>query len=247
MSANYVIHPIPLMITHFPKPLLTYLCNFGKLERVGHFVWYIEGPRENIIVDAGFTMERCLARGFKAEHIQTLDEGLKKLGLEFGDIDIVLITHMDHDHISLAHKFSKAKLIVQHAELEDARNPHPIFKVFRPGDYMELIEGLHFEEVNGDTRIDEGIELLFTPGHTPGGQSVAVKTAKGTAIITGWCCIRENFNPPTVARERGLFFIPPGNHTDLMQAYESTARVVNLADIIIPVHELGFVNIPTIP
>jgi hypothetical protein len=31
--------------------------------------------------------------------------------------------------------------------------------------------------------------------------------------------------------------IPPGIHTDMLQAYESALRVKNLADIIIPMHD----------
>ena len=250
MSSNYIIHPIPLFISHIPKTFMTYLSNFWETVRIGQFVWYIKGPRENIIVDAGFTLERAAARPNlvkKTEPIQTLDEGLKKLGLEFGDIDTVILTHTDHDHISLLREFYNARKIVQRAELEFAGNPHPIFKAWRPPDFMELIDGIHFEEVEGDTKIDEGIELLLTPGHTPGGQSVAVKTAQGIAIITGWCCIQENITPPPEIRERGLPFILPGMHTDLVQAYESIAKVKSLADLIIPIHELELISKPTIP
>jgi hypothetical protein len=32
-----------------------------------------------------------------------------------------------HEHITLAHKFPKARVIVQRAELEFARNPHPFY------------------------------------------------------------------------------------------------------------------------
>lgn len=248
MPVNYVIHPIPLQtIGGFAKPKMTYPFNWGQTVSMGVYVWYLEGPRENIIVDAGIPPERLLTRGYTVQPIQTLDEGLKKVGLGVGDIDFVIVTHTHHDHIALAHKFPKAKFIIQRAELEFARDPHPIFKAILPKDFLELIEGLHFEVVEGDTKIDEGVELLLTPGHTPGNQSVAVKTAQGTAIITGWCCIQEDFAPPAEIREAGLFLIPPGIHTDLMQAYESVVRVKNIADIIIPVHECELVHKATIP
>ena len=248
MSSNYVIHPIPLeTIGGFAKPKMTYPFNWGQTVSMGVYVWYLEGPRENIIVDVGIAPERLLTRGYTVEPIQTLDQGLKKMGLGVGDIDFVIVTHSHHDHIALAHKFPKAKFIIQRAELEFARDPHPLFRAIHPKDLPELIEGLHFEVVEGDTKFDEGIDLLHTPGHTPGGQSVAVKTARGTAIITGWCCIQENFDPPTEIRETGLPVIPPGIHTDLIEAYRSVARVESLADLVIPVHELGLVHRATIP
>ncbi len=247
MAKDYVIHPIPLVKVEFPKPKMTYLFNFGQTVPIGHFVWYLEGPKENVIVDAGITPDRLASRGYNPEAIQTLDEGLKKIGLGVEDIDTIIVTHTHHDHIALARKFPKAKFIIQRAELDFVRNPHPFFEAIRPKDFIQLIDGLHFEMVEGDTKFDEGIDLLHTPGHTPGGQSVAVKTARGTAIITGWCCIQENFPPPPEIRETGLCVIPPGIHTDLIEAYKSAARVKSLADFVIPVHELGLVHRATIP
>ena len=50
--------------------------------------------------------------------------------------------------------------------------------------YLARLEGkkrLHL--IRGDKKILPGIELLLTPGHTPGMQAVAVNTAKGTAIV----------------------------------------------------------------
>jgi N-acyl homoserine lactone hydrolase len=248
METNYVIHPIPLQAIGFPKAHMTYLQNYGQTARTANFIWYVEGPRENIIIDAGITAERLAARGYKPDLIQTLDEGLKKVGLEVGDIDIIIATHSHHDHIATVRRFPKAKVIIQKTELEFVRNPPPFFKAIRPKDNMELLEGVKFEVVEGDTKIDNGIELLFTPGHTPGGQSVAVKTAKGIAVITGWCCIQENFDPPMEIRKKvDLPFMLPGVHTNPIEAYDSIVKVRQVADLILPVHEVELVKKNTIP
>lgn len=247
MTKDYVIHPIPLVKVDFPKPKMTYLFNFGQTVPIVNYVWYLEGPRENIIVDAGITPERLVARGYKVvEPIQSLSEGLSKVGLGVGDIDFIIITHTHHDHIALAHEFPKAKFIIQRAELEFDRAPHPFIAETRPADFMELVEGLDFEVVEGDTKISDGIELLLTPGHTAGTQSVAVKTARGTAIITGFCCIQENFEPPLELRGRMSFFTP-GIHLNTLQAYESVTRVKRLADLIVPLHEVELMHKITIP
>lgn len=256
MSRNYVIHPIPLVkLPDFLKVRMTYPfyggihIDYGQTVPLVNYVWYLEGGEQNIIVDAGITAERFAARGHKVEQIQTLDQGLNKLGLKPDDIDVLIITHLDHDHIALAHQFRKAKVIVQRAEIEFARNPHPFYreKSSDPSDYAELIEGLDYQVVSGDTKIDDGVEVLLTPGHSAGGQSVAVNTAKGTAIIAGFCCIQENFEPPPEFRERGVSFIIPGMCLNALEAYDSMARIISLADLIIPLHEAKLVGRATIP
>ncbi len=246
MVRTYVIHPIPLLKADFAKPKMTYLMNFGQTLQIGLYVWYLEGGEKNIIVDAGITSERLATRGYKVEPIQTLAEGLSKVGLTVGDIDVIIATHLHHDHYALAHEFPNAEVIVQRAELEFARNPHPMVAGTWPADYRDLLAGLRFREVDGDTRIDDGIELLLTPGHSAGSQSVAVNTSQGTAIIAGFCCIRENFEPTPEIRGR-MPVITPGIHMDALLAYESVARVKELADIIVPIHEADLVDKETIP
>jgi glyoxylase-like metal-dependent hydrolase (beta-lactamase superfamily II) len=211
------------------------------------YIWYIEGPKEKIIVDAGSlptamgSQPLRFPRGKPSETVQSLEQGLGKLGLKPEDIDTVIVTHLHGDHIHLARKYKKAKFIIQKTELEFARNPHPVqaFHYFK--DYFE---GLNFEVIEGDKEIVEGVKVILTPGHTPGGQSVAVKTAKGIAIITGFCCINTNFNPP---KELGASVIPPGILTDALQAYDSVMKVKHLADFIVPSHDGEFINRSKIP
>lgn len=247
---HYVIHQVPLCtVEDFPRAHYHWLLPVPSEEKIRecHFVWYLEGPRENYLVDAGVTPDRFISRNFKSVHIQSLEEGLKGLGLETGDIDYVIVTHSHYDHTADLRRFPKAKAIIQEAELEQIRNPFPYIQPRLPEDFQELFEGVRWEVVKGDTRIDEGIELLFTPGHSAGGQSVVIKTARGTAIITGWCCVQENFDPPVEFKERGFPFTIGVSHTNPVQLYESTRRVIDLADFIVPCHEYeALINIKAI-
>ena len=91
-----------------------------------------------------------------------------------------------------------------------------------------------------------GIELIPAPGHTPGTQAVSVQTEKGKAFITGFCCLRENFEPPEEVRE----FMPvvaPGIHLNAVDAFESALRIKGLADILVPMHDLSLVGVKSIP
>ena len=236
----YAIRPLPLCTNEsFPRSHLHWMLPVSSEERVRdcHYVWYLEGPSARYVVDTGIHADRFVARGLKSAHIQTLDEALNGLGLEPDDIDFVIVTHAHHDHIANLPRFAKAKVIIQRAELEEALNPFPYARPRLPADYADLLKGVRWEIVEGDTKIDDQIELLFTPGHSAGGQSVAVKTARGLAVITGFCCMKENFCPPDEFRKRGYPFTIGVSHINPVALYESTKRVIGLADLVIPCHE----------
>ena len=101
---------------------------------------------------------------------------------------------------------------------------------------------LKLEVIDGDFKISDDINILFTPGHSPGGQSVSVKTEKGTAVIAGLCSILENYDPPPLPDGTRLAAIAPAIHSHPFQAYDSILRIKELADIILPIHEPSFLN-----
>ena len=109
-----------------------------------------------------------------------------------------------------------------------------------------LGENLNFEEIQGDHSIFPGIDVLLTPGHTPGAQSVVIETCKGKAVIAGFCSVKDNFFPPEPIHDT-FPVIPPGIMTDTIQAYNSALRVKEIADIVIPLHEKETLSIKTIP
>ena len=192
--ANCIIQPIPLSRWTMDKSMITYRLNFGPAATLNGYVWYIEGLKERILVDAGISSEYLSKkRAIPAKDIHSLESGLQKVGLTPDEIDLVIITHLHSDHVAQAHKFSKARFLIQKDKLEFARTPHPAVAGQYPG---EFFEGINFEVVSGDAKIYDEVSVLSTPGHTIGGQSVGVKTAQGTAMISGICTCRENFAPP---------------------------------------------------
>ena len=164
---------------------------------------------------------------------------------DINNLKAIALTHCHIDHIPLAHKFRNAKFLVQQAELDYHRNPSPAPVDPRPCP-KELLDTLNWEVVNGDYQIEEGLKVLFTPGHTPGGQSVAVDTAKGVAVIDSLCTTDANWNVPPSLAER-MEILCPGVHSDPVQAYESLIKVKEMADIRVPIHEPRFAWIDRIP
>lgn len=238
------IHPIPLWVSPSDKSHMTYFANFGQPVCVTGYIWYIEGTKEKILVDSGGDAELLTKIGLPAHEIQTLDSGLNKVGITASDIDLIIQTHLHLDHVALASRFPNSRVIVQKRELEFARNPHPIWE----GLYIkELFDNLKFEVIDGDFQISEDIKVLLTPGHTPGSQSVSIRTDNGIAIITGLCSILDNYNPPALPDGKTIPVIIPTIHTDIFEAYDSLIRIKDMADILLPIHDPAFLTRNVIP
>jgi N-acyl homoserine lactone hydrolase len=242
--AHLVIRPLPLVKTNIVKGRITYMVNVSEPLVVYTYIWYIAGLKQHILVDAGAPAESFVKRGFVAENIASPVEALKRVGISPDEVNVVICTHLHFDHIEFGHMYKKARFIVQRAELETAFNPHPIQAVaYAP---KEVLSGLNFQVVDGDTQVDDGVRVLLTPGHTEGGQSVAVDTEKGKVIISGLCTIRDNFEPPESVR-RVMPVITPGLHLDAREAFASLKRIKQEADIIIPIHDAEFASQAVIP
>lgn len=233
-----VIHPIPIYSVVMDKAAHTYRFNYGQQVQLANYVWYLDGTSDRILVDAGGNSEFSRSLGLPVRDIQTLEDGLSRVGVTFKDIDLVILTHLHYDHVAQASRFPKARFLVQLDELSFAQNPHPIFA----GGYVhEFFKGLNFEVINGDVKICDEVSVIKTPGHTPGGQSVAVNTGKGAAIIPGLCTIRENFEPPLPIRET-LPVVVPTLHTNVFEAFDSLKRIKDMAEVILPLHDIEFLE-----
>jgi glyoxylase-like metal-dependent hydrolase (beta-lactamase superfamily II) len=228
-----------------PKGYFTYLMFADCGDRVSFPIcaWLIEGVDEPILVDVGCSTGELLryvasekeARGLAPQDIVPIEESLAKFGLSTRDIQTVIVTHLHIDHILGAKKFEHAKFIVQEEELKFNNNPHPFYARTST---KELCEGLNFEAIKGDAQVIPGVEALFTPGHTVGGQSVAVTTEQGNVVICGMCTIDENFVP------EGDIVIP-GMHANPFQAYDSMVKIKEIADTVFPLHSQRLLHSPT--
>ena len=244
MKREYQVNPIPLVRKVNPKAFYTYLMNWGESSSSCDGTWFIRGADINILIDTGRSSLTSSLTCVQLESIQTLEQGLGNLGLSPKDIDMIILTHLHYDHIELAHKYPDAKFIVQKAELDFARRIKDPAINFGYKD--NLIDNLTFEVIEGDCEILPGIDVLLTPGHTPGGQSVKLNTTGGTVIITGFCCIRDNFEPSAVLAGKSSCIIP-GIHLNVLDLYSSMKKIKEIGDIIVPNHDIEYFSQSVIP
>lgn len=106
---------------------------------------------------------------------------LSLIGVAPSDVDCVVVTHFDFDHCGGNRFFPGATFVVQREQYEYAKaTPMRCFP--RDWDLPEL----DYRLVEGDHDLLPGIELVTTPGHAPGHQSVIVRGLPntGTVILT---------------------------------------------------------------
>jgi glyoxylase-like metal-dependent hydrolase (beta-lactamase superfamily II) len=238
------IRPLQICQMEGVQAVMTYLVGFDKEMKAGAYMFFIEGADKAILVDTSGSAESLKAAGFSATQIASPEEALSKLGLTCDDIDIVIFTHLHFDHVEYAPKFKKAKFICQSAELREALHPHPgIDSILY---WPHLYQDLKFVTITGDQEISDGIRVMLTPGHSPGGQTVLVETEKGIAAITGLCSIMENYFPPE-PYDKLMGVITPGIHDNSQEAIESVIMIKHVADIIVPIHDIKWSTVNSIP
>lgn len=245
----YKIHPIVVGSKRFDKGMMTYQSDYGKPYIIPIYCWYLEGGDKKIIVDTG-EMQPIRSEDREKDlggKIYTIEDGLGKFGLKPEDIDIVIHTHLHNDHCENDYKCTNAKIYIHEKEIKHIHDPHPLdFRYLE--DYIEEVsERGQVVIVSDDIEIVPGIRVINTPVHTEGGLTVLIDTKGGTAAITGFCVIKENFEPPVQIRAMEMDVIPPGTVVNTYDAYDWMLKVKAMADILIPLHEPEYAKLDTVP
>jgi N-acyl homoserine lactone hydrolase len=211
----------------------TLLCrDYGVPLNGAILAWLLRKDDEKILVDAGVfgPVERPeISSRYDQSPDQTMEVQLKRFGLVPDDIRLIINTHLHLDHANGNNFFPGARFFVQKKEMEYAKDPLPIHQNAYGMDYSKM----DFEFVDGDTEIVPGIRVVFTPGHSPGGQAVLVDTEKGLHIIAG-DTITHYVNMDV---KPGESFWPNGIYVDLREHYWSLDRLRDLGGSILPGHD----------
>ena len=105
---------------------------------------------------------------------------LAALGVTPDDVTVVVNSHLHFDHAGNNRAFPKATFIVQAEQLAYAKG-RPNF----PGVYWDD-PALTYMPATGRARVAQGVEVVPTPGHTPGHQSLVVDLAEtGRVVLCG--------------------------------------------------------------
>lgn len=104
---------------------------------------------------------------------------LQEAGVEPSTVGRIVHSHLHFDHCGQDRSFPGIPIVVQRAELEDARRPG-----YTVPEWVDF-PGASYAQVEGDHELEPGVRILSTPGHTAGHQSLAVETADGLVVLAG--------------------------------------------------------------
>jgi glyoxylase-like metal-dependent hydrolase (beta-lactamase superfamily II) len=133
------------------------------------------------------------------EDRHVLLDNLAELGVEPGDIDVVVLSHLHFDHAGgllstwregedPALVFDRATVVVSRAAWERARNPHPRDRASFIAELPSLLESSgRLEVVDGERSevLGPGYRFHFSQGHTPGLMLTELEALDATLVFAG--------------------------------------------------------------
>lgn len=173
--------------------------------------YYIEHPKAKILVDTGWS-RRISPEGVEDKRAQiaelgrvlysinqgylpageAVDEQLHKLGVSTSDLDYVVLTHLDCDHVCGVHQVADAKqIIVSEAEMKFASkfslNNHFRYQSkWWKGVPIGLFQWNSSEgpfHRSYDLLGDRSVQLINIPGHSEGLVAVKVINSDGNYVL----------------------------------------------------------------
>ena len=201
--------------------VLTY--GFGFTSDQGCFGWstisLLRVGDRNILIDTGPASRRAL-----------LGNALKDHGMERGDIDTVVLTHLHWDQCQNTDLFPNACILVHPKELDYARNP-------ARGDtsaawyVADMMAKMKAEPISEGGEVAEGVSVIETPGHTIGHLSVLLEVDGEKVLVAG------DALPDGGSVRRGL---PFNVFWDVNDASESVEKMLEVSSVFYPGHDRPF-------
>jgi N-acyl homoserine lactone hydrolase len=165
-----------VLLGHYTRPAGDPLA--GRRIVVGAYL--VPHPDGLLLFDSGFGEDADpeLDRYYRTVR-RPLRDGLRGLGVDPGDVRLVVNCHLHRDHCGGNPELPGRPLFVQRAELAAALEPG--YTVPALVDFP----GATYEQLDGEAEILPGVRVVPTPGHTAGHQSLVVDCAEGPVVLLG--------------------------------------------------------------
>ncbi|MEH7186064.1 quorum-quenching N-acyl homoserine lactonase AiiA [Bacillus toyonensis] len=160
----------------------------GKLLNLPVWCYLLETEEGLILVDTGMPESALnnenLFKGtfVEGQVLPKMNENdrivniLKRVGYEPEDLLYIISSHLHFDHAGGNGVFTNTPIIVQRAEYEVALHREEYLKEC-------ILPNLNYKIIEGDYEVVPGVQLIYTPGHTPGHQSLLIETEKSGRVL----------------------------------------------------------------
>jgi len=233
----------------------------GKLVRYAQFIFYIESEDKSVklLFEAGMPEAReadklmgCGEYGTfppcEGGGPESMEKALADIGVKIEDIQTLVVSHLHVDHGWNIDVFPDAQLVVQRDEIIAAIDPTPHLRFVNNRKInMKVVSRKKPKQlliIDGDKQIAEGLNIIKTPGHTMGGQTLIVQTEKGKVALCGqnptgyanWFpadprlgqafpALRDTYNVDPVREESAAVYL------------RSMEKIAGMSDIYLMTHE----------
>lgn len=237
------IYPLRTGTVRCNKSVVTQGRGYDEWIDVPATAWFIDAYHSKLLVDTGMCdtarADTYHYPGSTQEPHERIDNALRSIGVDVGDIDTVVMTHLHWDHCYNISLFKHARILVQRSEYRYALDPHPPYYASYEAEQLGLVapfRSVDLEQIDGDCEIAEGVTAIQTPGHSPGHQSVIVDCGSVRYGIAGDALMSyDNMEP---SRLRATQFTMIGRYMDVVNAWNSMSRIVDACDHVLPSHDM---------
>lgn len=156
--------------------------------RLAYYFWIVRSRTETFLVDTGFATAVGARRG--REVLIDPVAAWQALGVPDDESTTVILSHAHYDHIGNVRLLQHARFVMAQAEYDfwiaRPRDQHLTRQVIEQ-DELDVLARLHesgrLKLISGSVDLAPGVELLLTPGHTPGQLMVLVDTVDGRILL----------------------------------------------------------------
>lgn len=176
-------------------------------------------------------------------------EALRQAGVDPFDVTTVVASHLHWDHCVGLDDVPNARLLVQREELRFAFTPD--VEQWRPYDSWEQGRTPSWsatldrtDAIDGVVRLDDGLVIVPTPGHTPGSQSLLVERPDRSFLLCGdLFTTYDNLGGVVPRAGARATRVPPGIHHDLTAWRRSIDQVTQNGWLPLPAHDVRVLEV----
>jgi N-acyl homoserine lactone hydrolase len=165
------IHRLHLATTH-PDPSLPWAD--GDAEVYAYLIEHADGL---ILIDTGVGLGNETIDTLYRPERHDLGAAIAATGHRIQDVVLVINSHLHFDHCGNNHLFGGVPILVQQREYDAAHQP-----TYTDPDWVDFA-GADIRTLDADQTVAAGVQVISTPGHTPGHQSVLVDDAERRQLV----------------------------------------------------------------